>query len=738
MKKALLTTGIILLLFILLLAIDAFTFGKSFTYLKHIFFGPSVNPQWEQHEPASYIKRFPTGMSAEKKARTILNEMTLEEKVRYISGYRDFGTLPIERLNLPPVWFADATSGVRRGLSTAFPVNVAMTASWNRELIKKAGMSIGEECRAKGISVLLGPGMNIYRVPTCGRNFEYMGEDPFLAGSMGSAYIHGVQSRDVIACAKHYTANNSDYDRHRMSSDMDERTLREIYLPHFRMSVKEGNVKSIMTAYNPVNGIHASQHRHLIYDILFGEWGFDGFVMSDWTSVYSVKPVVQHGVDIEMPNGKYLNKENILPLIKKGEISEADIDRKVMHLLTTFFEMGILERPVVSDRYGVNTDEHRKAALDIAREGIVLLKNENSLLPLVSSKVKKIAVLGPMAINTETSGGGSSEVFPFSKTDILTGLKELAPDGVEVEYAGSIGSFITGRSTVKNANAVIVCVGFNRDQESETFDKSWDLPGCQEALIENAADLNPNTIVILTTGSGVEGKWIDSIPGLVHSFFLGQSSGLAVADVLYGNVNPGGKLPFTMAKKWDDILATKYYVDIPWLKSPFRIFGNEEDPEDPDDHKIFHMEYGEKLMVGYRHFDTNNVEPRFPFGFGLSYTTFEMPTLSLSSSTMRGNSTITARVTVRNTGKTAGSEVVQLYVQDVKSSHPRPLKELKGFSKVYLEPGQSKTVSITIDRMALSYFNPDTKKWTAEPGEFVIMVGNSSRNILQMKSIRLQ
>lgn len=737
MKKSLLIIGIILLVLILLLAIDAFTFGKSFAYLKHIFFGPSVDPQWEQHDPAPYIKRFPAGMSAQKKARIILKEMTLEEKIRYISGYEDFGTLPIERLNLPPVWFADATSGVRRGLSTAFPVNVAMTASWNRDLIKTAGMSIAEECRAKGVSVLLGPGMNIYRVPTCGRNFEYMGEDPFLAGSMGSAYIQGVQSRNVIASAKHYTANNSDYDRHRMSSDMDERTLREIYLPQFRMSVKEGNVKSIMTAYNPINGIHASQHEHLIYDILFGEWNFDGFVMSDWLSVYSVTPVVKHGVDIEMPSGKYLNKENILPLIKKGEISEADIDRKVMHLLTTFFQMGILESPVVSDRYGVNTDAHRKAALDIAREGIVLLKNENSLLPLVSSKVKKIAVLGPMAKDTETSGGGSSEVFPFSKTDILTGLKELAPEGVEVEYAGSIGSFITGRNTVKNADAVIVCVGFNRDQESETFDKSWDLPGCQEGLIENAADLNPNTIVILTTGSGVEGKWIDSVPGLVHSFFLGQSTGLAVADVVYGTVNPSGKLPFTMAKKWDDILATKYYVDIPWLKSPFRIFGNEEDPEDPDDHPIFHMEYGEKLMVGYRHFDTNNVEPRFSFGFGLSYTTFEMPTLSLSSSTMRGNGTITARVTVRNTGKTAGSEVVQLYVQDVKSSHPRPLKELKGFTKVHLKPGQAKTVSITIDRMALSYFNPDTKKWTAEPGEFVIMVGNSSRNILQKKSIRL-
>jgi beta-glucosidase len=737
MKKTIIITGIVILVLALLLAIDAFTFGKSFAYLKHLFFPPAIDPQWEQHEPAPYIKRFHAGISAEKKARVILKEMTLEEKIRYISGYEYFGTYPIERLNLPPVWFADATSGVRRGLSTAFPVNVAMTASWNRELIKNAGTAIAEECRAKGVSVLLGPGMNMYRVPTCGRNFEYMGEDPFLAGSMGSAYIHGVQSRDVIACAKHYTANNSDYDRHRMSSDMDERTLREIYLPHFRMSVKDGNVKSIMTAYNPVNGIHASQHEHLISDILFGEWGFDGFVMSDWLSVYSVAPVVKHGVDIEMPSGKYLNKENILPLIEKGEINEADIDRKVMHMLTTFFEMGILERPVVDDKYGVNTDEHRKAALDIAREGIVLLKNENSLLPLVSSKVKKIAVLGPMAKDTETSGGGSSEVFPFSKTDILTGLKELAPEGVEVEYAGSIGSFITGRSTVKNADAVIVCVGFNRDQESETFDKSWDLPGCQEDLIENAADLNPNTIVVLTTGSGVEGKWIDSVPGLVHSFFLGQSTGIAVADVLYGNVNPGGKLPFTMAMKWDDILATRYYVAIPWLKSPFRIFGNEEDPEDPDDHPIFHMEYGEKLMVGYRHFDTNNVEPRFPFGFGLSYTTFDMPTMSLSSRSMRGNGTITARVTVKNTGKLAGSEVVQLYVQDVKSSHPRPLKELKGFSKVHLQPGQSKTVSITIDRMALSYFNPDTKKWTAEPGEFVIMVGNSSRNILQKKSISL-
>ncbi len=731
MKKLILGLVTAVVAIILIVAVDAFTFGKTFPIMRKILYAPSVDRTWKQHENAPYITGLPAGMSPEEKARTILKRMTLEEKIRYISGYEEFATFPIERLNLPPVWFADATSGVRRGLSTAFPVNVAMTASWNRDLIERAGRVIAEECRAKGISVLLGPGMNIYRVPTNGRNFEYMGEDPYLAGSMAARYIQGVQSRGVIACAKHYTANNSDYDRHRMSTDVDERTLREIYLPQFRLAVAEGNVKSIMTAYNPINGIHASEHKHLLDDILLGEWNFGGFIMSDWDSVYSVREVVTHGVDIEMPRGRYMNRENILPLIKEGVLTEADIDEKVMRLLSTFFEIGILERPVVSDQYGVDTPEHREAALAIAREGIVLLKNEKDILPL-AGEGKKIVVIGPHAVDTETTGGGSSEVFPVRKSDILEGLVDRAPGGTTVTLGKTLGPVILSRGAVSEADAVLVCVGFDRDVESEAFDRPYGLPGCQEALIRNAAKLNPNTVVILTAGGGMETKsWIDSAPVLVHSFYLGQSAGLAIADVIYGRVNPSGKLPFTMEKKWEDIPAVKYYVSIPWLKSPFRIYGNKPDAED---HKIFHMEYGEKLMVGYRHFFTNSVDPLFPFGHGLSYTKFAVTGTGLSSRTMNPNGTITVTATVKNTGNRAGAEVVQLYIRDLKSSHPRPDRELKGFKKVFLKPGGEKTVTMIIDRMAVSYFNPDTKKWTAEPGDFEALIGTSSRDIAKSEA----
>ena len=527
MKKTLLITGIVLLVLVILLAIDAFTFGKSFAYLKHVFFPPAVDPQWEQHDPAPYVKRFPSGMSAEKKARIILNEMTLEEKIRYLGGYEFFGTQPVERLNIPPVWFADATSGVRRGLSTAFPVNVAMTASWNRDLIKNAGTAIAEECRAKGVSVILGPGMNIYRVPTCGRNFEYMGEDPYLAGSMGSAYIQGVQGRGVIACAKHLTANNSDYDRHRMSSDMDERTLREIYLPQFRMSVKNGNVKSIMAAYNPVNGIHASQHEHLIYDILFGEWDFDGFIMSDWTSVYSVKPVVKHGVDIEMPYGKYLNKENILPLIEKGEVSEADIDRKVMHLLTTFFQMGILERPVVSDRYGVNTDAHRKAALDIAREGIVLLKNGE---------------------------GPDDSVLP------LMGEQRIYLENVDSQAASRYGEVVR---TPGEADIAIIRLGAPFEKRRGFLERMFhagDLDFKPEELshILEICRQAPTIVDIYLDRPAVVPEIAEACATLIGNF---GASDEVVLDVVFGRFNPEGKLPFELPSSMDAVRAQK--EDVP-------------------------------------------------------------------------------------------------------------------------------------------------------------------------------
>lgn len=670
------------------------------------------------------------------KAESILKRMTMDEKITMLGGFDMLSIHGNERLGLPPVTCSDASAGVRCfGRSTAFPVPVAMAATWNRDLLQRIGESIAEECRAKGISILLGPGVNICRVPTCGRNFEYLGEDPFLAAELVVPYIEGVQGRGVITTVKHFAGNNSEYDRHRMNSEIDERTLHEIYLPAFKAAVQKGRSRSVMCAYNPLNGTYCSENRMLLTEILRDTWGFDGFVISDWISLYSTAGPLKAGLDLEMPSGKYLNPDKIKPLLEQGVLNPEDIDRPVRNLLRVFFEMGIYDRPTKDHAFVEWGGAHSQLSLEGAREAVVLLKNEDRTLPLITSNVRKIAVLGRLAVDTTTCGGGSCCVKSWDKVNILDALRRAGEPDSNVVFVKSRKGSILDPETVRQADAVVVCAGYSATDECESYERSWKLPYGQDELIRNAARLNPHTIVVLISGGDVETEsWLGHVPALLHGFFLGQHAGTAIAEVIFGRTNPSGKLPFTMARRWEDILATRFYVERPATFSLARIFG----PQGiPGIRKIRTMRYGEQLMVGYRHFDTNRVAPQFPFGFGLSYTTFALSQPVLSSRILKKGESLTVTLTVTNTGQHRGAEVVQLYVSDRDAALPRPAKELKGFIKVHLDPGASATVSFTLSDEHLSYYDPCWHQWVAEPGEFMLLIGTSSRHILSEEAFIL-
>lgn len=680
----------------------------------------------------------------EEKAETILSLMTLAEKAEMLGGIDNLSIKGNERLKLPRVWCSDASAGVRCfRRATAFPVPIAQAATWNKNLVFRTGKVIGEECRAKGVSILLGPGVNIYRVPTCGRNFEYMGEDPYLAGHMAAPYIKGVQSRGVITTVKHFACNNSDYDRHRMNSVVDERTLQEIYLPAFKTAVQEGGSKSVMCAYNPVNGTWASENRHLLTEILREQWGFDGFVISDWISLYSTDGPLKAGLDLEMPKGVYLNPKKIGNEINRGTISEADVNRAVFNLLKTFFEMGIYSRHLKDHEYSEYSDQHSTVSLNVAREAIVLLKNEQNLLPLDKNALKRMAVVGKMAQGTTTCGGGSCCIKSHDPVSILQGILDEVGTDVDVHYIEAPANLLStaDAQTIRESDVVLACVGFTHLDESECYDKSWELPDRQGDLIGKLCRLNSNLVVTLTTGTGVETEsWLSDAKALLHCFFLGERGGTAVSDILFGNYNPSGKLPFTMAKKWGDFASTHFYVKHQDKISLRRIIGPQGKP---GFRRKWDLEYGEKLMVGYRRFDTHDIVPQFPFGFGLSYTTFAITDIDctpdvITLSELESGRQLTVDVMVKNTGNRTGAEVVQLYVRDLESSLPRPYKELKGFQKVRLDPGESAEITFKIGKADLSFFNDTKMQWETEPGEFEIMTGNSSRNIHQKTVILLK
>ena len=792
----------------------------------------------------------------ERRVNSILGQMTLEEKIEIVGGTHDFYTRPIPRLGITALRMSDGPLGVHDfGLTTAYPADIAVAASWDTELAHRFGVSMGKDARARGVNFILGPGMNIYRAPMCGRNFEYFGEDPFLASRMAVAEIKGIQEERVYATAKHFAGNNQEYDRYNVSSDIDERTLREIYLPAFEAAVKEAHVGAVMNSYNLLNGVHTTQNEHLNVDILKKEWGFDGILMSDWDSTHDGVAAANGGLDLEMPDGKFMNQATLLPAIQDGRVSVATIDDKVRRILRKALEFHFFDQPQVNSSIPSYSQEGREVALQVAREGMVLLKNAGGLLPLDKARVKTLAVIGPDAYPAVPGGGGSSETKPFNAVSFLEGISNYLGTGARVLYANDTpplnqvfenseflitpngesglhgeyftnenlqgepvlvrndkhvdfkwedGSFApnepvdhfsvrwTGYFVPKNsgayqfytsaddgvrlfiddkpviddwqrhaetldsysiqmdaghfykirleyfeavgtatvgfgvaraqdfvgketkalavkADAVVICVGFDPSTESEGSDRTFQLPGGQDELIRQISGVNKNVIVVLTAGGNVDmTAWIDSVPVLLHAWYPGQEGGRALAQLLFGEYSPSGKLPASFERRWEDNATYHSYY-----------------PENGEKR----VKYSEGVFLGYRHFDRSETKPLFAFGYGLSYTTFDYNTLSITPGSANVSEPVEVSFTVKNTGPREAAEIAELYVGDTHASVPRPVKELKGFARIDLKPGEARRVTLSLDRRAFSFYDVNRKDWNAEPGDFTILVGSASNDI---------
>jgi beta-glucosidase len=661
-----------------------------------------------------------------------LSQLTLEEKAGLCSGLNFWQTKAVERLGIPSLMMTDGPHGLRKqqgssdhlGLydsvpATCFPTAAGLAATWNRDLLGQVGEALGRECRKEGVSVLLGPGNNIKRSPLCGRNFEYFSEDPYLAGEMAAAIIQGVQSQGVGTSLKHYAVNNQEHRRMSVDAVVDERTLREIYLTGFEIAVKKAQPWSVMCSYNKINGTYGSEHEQLLTNILREEWGFAGFVVSDWGAVNERVDGLAAGLDLEMPSSRGANDRKIVEAVKSGRLSEEVLDRAVRRMLE--FVLKALEnrgKEVVCD-----LDEHHRLARRAARETMVLLKNEGGPLPL--SKSGTIAVLGQFAVEPRFQGGGSSHVNPH-KVDIpLDEIRSLAHGSADVLYAQGYrletddvdeSLLLEAAETARKADVAVLFVGLPERYESEGFDRTrMAIPESHRLLIERVADVQPNTVVVLMNGSPVEMPWIGRAKAVLEAYLGGQAVGGAVADLLFGVESPSGKLAETFPVKLSD-------------NPSYLFFPGEGD----------RVEYREGLFVGYRYYDTKGVEPLFPFGHGLSYTRFEYDNLAVDKPRLRDDETVEVRLTVRNIGEFAGKETVQLYVRDVAASVVRPDKELKAFAKVELAPGEAKTVTFTLDKRAFAYWHAGLHDWYAESGEFELLVGSSSRDIRLRTTVEVE
>ncbi len=796
-----------------------------------------------------------TPAEIDKRVEAILQKMTLEEKIDYIGGVDDMFIRGYKKYGIPQLKMSDGPLGVRTwGPSTAYPAGIAMAASWDTALVERVGTMLGRDARARGVNFLLAPGVNIYRAPMCGRNFEYFGEDPYLASRMAVAYIEGVQSQGVAATVKHFMGNNQEWDRNHVSSDIDERTMREIYLPAFEAAVKEAKVAAIMDSYNPVNGVHMTQNEYLNTEIAKKEWGFDGIIMSDWGATHDTLASAIGGLDLEMPHARYWTRERLLPQVHTGRVPVAMIDDKVRRILHKAIQFGFFDRDQTDKTIPLDNPPSRAVALEAARASMVLLKNDGKLLPLAADKLKTIAVIGPNAAVAVTGGGGSSLVTPFSPVSVFDGIKKLAGSHAEVTYASGLivpaevaaatefftdkslkepgmkceyfsslkfegtpalvrtdrhvqvrlrqsyveggpqhfvlrwtgyyvsteaggyefaiaaengyrlwiddrliaqnwygqpvipippafamgkdvthkirldcmkytddvgisfgitptknGTFPKAVALAAKADVVVLCVGFDSSNEGEGADRTFKLPAGQEILIRAILGANKKTVVVLTAGGAVDmAGWIEQTPALIHTWYPGEEGGTALAEILFGQYSPSGKLPASFERRWEDNATFKSYYD---------------------PNRTGRVAYSEGVFLGYRHFDRQpKVKPLFPFGYGLSYTTFQYGNLRVAPAS-GGDAVAAVSFDVKNTGGREGAEIAQLYVGDKHSHIPRPVKELKGFAKVNLKPGESKTVRLTLDRRAFSYFDPKQHQWKAEPGDFSILVGSSSAKI---------
>ena len=803
----------------------------------------------------------PRTPAVDSRVDSILSRMTIQEKIDLLGGVDGFFVRGVPRLGVPRFKMADGPLGVRNfGPATTMAAGIALSATWNPALAERVGTEIGRDARAKGVNFLLGPGVNIYRAPMNGRNFEYFGEDPFLASRIAVGYIKGVQGQGVSATIKHFMGNNSEFDRHNTDSVIDERTLREIYLPVFEAAVRDAHVGAVMDSYNLVNGVHSTQNSYLNTEVLKKEWGFAGVLMSDWTSTYDGIAAANSGLDLEMPSGAFMNQRNLQPAIEQGKVSLATIDDKVRRILRTAVLFGWLDHDqndILIPRYNL---EGRQVALQAARESMVLLKNDGPLLPLGRHDVKSVAVFGPDAYPAIPVGGGSARVQPFAAVSFLEGLSNyLGADvpvyyssgvptlgemadatdfsttasgdqpGIQVEYfanaslegspvaahverhvniergsqrslpehalsdrwtgyyrpqsAGLYDIFVestgedggsyrlyvddklvfddwkTNRALADSASleldqvphkvvlehhgrsawlgtrlklgivrhdgvvrpeakllaakssVVIVAVGFDPETESEGADRTFNLPPGQNELIQELAAENRNIIVVVTSGGAVNMQpWLDRVPALFQAWYPGQEGGRALAELLFGEVNPSGRLPVTFERRWDDNPTHDTYYPEPGTNR---------------------VAYREGLFVGYRGFERKGTKPLFPFGYGLSYTTFAYRNLSIKGPENNSRSPWEVQVEfdLTNSGRHEGAEVAEVYVGSKDSAIPRPAKELKGFEKVSLRPGETRRVTVTLDRRAFSYYDVATKQWRADPGQYRVFVGRSAADL---------
>ena len=661
----------------------------------------------------------------ERDLKKIVSEMTLEEKAGMCSGLDFWHLKEVEHLGIPKVMVSDGPHGLRKqdekgdhlGINDSikavcFPPAVLSACSFDRGLMEEMGKAIGREAQANDVSVVLGPAVNIKRSPLCGRNFEYYSEDPYLAGEIAAAFVKGVQSQHVGTSIKHFAANNQEYRRMSSSSEVDERTPREIYFPAFETAVKKAQPYTFMCSYNQINGTFASENKWLLTDVLRGEWGFKGYVMSDWGAVNDRVKGLEAGLELEMPASGGDNDAMIVKAVKDGALEEKILDQAVERILRIIFEYADHRKP-----QEFTMEKDHEEAQHIAEESMVLLKNENHILPLKTSE--KAAFIGGFARNPRFQGGGSSHINCFKTTNVL----DSVPCDAQVVYAEGFPADrdfydkALADEAVKaaaEADKAVIFAGLPESFESEGYDRShMRLPECQNRLITEILKVQPNTVIVLHNGSPVEMPWLGEIKGLLETYLGGQAGGAAAANILYGKINPSGKLAETMPLKLSD---NPSYLN----------FGGGEK-----------VEYREGIFVGYRYYDTKEMDVAFPFGYGLSYTTFAYSNLKLSMENPTEKDTVMVSADITNTGKSAGIEVVQLYIRDLTGSAIRPEKELKGFEKVFLEPGETKTVTMELNKRSFAWYNTELHDWFAASGDYEILVGASSRDIRLTETLHL-
>jgi len=665
-----------------------------------------------------------------------VSELTLEEKASLCLGSDFWHTAAVERLGIPAIMVSDGPHGLRAQLgeadhvglmgsapATCFPTASALGSSWNPELFGTVGEALALEANKLGVSVVLGPGINMKRSPLCGRNFEYVSEDPWLAGELATAMVQGTQHHGVGTSLKHYAANNQEDDRLRVSAEVDERTLREIYLPAFERVVKSAQPWTIMCAYNKINGSYASEHHWLLTEVLREEWGFEGLVVSDWGAAHDRVAALRAGLDLEMPPDLGVSDAAVVAAIRDGSLDESILDetaRRVLHLVDR-------SQPALADDVSVDFDEHHALARRAAQESAVLLKNAGHLLPLQPEMGSMVAVIGEFARTPRYQGAGSSQVNPTRVDVALDELQSALAGRAEVRFAAGFGVGTTDNDEqllreavdlAREADHVVVFLGLPAEEESEGFDRTHlDLPANQLVMLYALAEVHDRLIVILANGGVVRiSSWEDRVSAILECWLSGQAAGGAAVDLLLGVANPSGKLAETI---------------------PVRLQDNSSHLNFPGEEGV--VRYGERIFIGYRAYDTLIQQVNYPFGFGLSYTSFHIDDVGVSAagSVAAGDLQVTVSASVTNTGQRAGAEVVQVYVGDVEASVSRPLRELKGFAKVFLEPGETQRVSCQLDERAFAFWSARFQRWVVEPGEFMIAVGNSSRHLVATETISI-